>query len=189
VVKAFNAACRAGDYEKVLALGHAPTDSDREYLRSVVTLGSATERLRKAVAERFGPAAEYELDFGLPRDEESDDAVERIADGGNEAMVVMAAWKDVPLSDEHDEGVTRLVRRAGRWFVDSRPRGEGVGQLPQAITMNRVFARSADLTVPEVKAGKYVEPSDVAGAFRSRPFADIEPFRDLLPPELYGTAP
>lgn len=184
VVKAFNAACRVGDYERALALSHAPTDSGQEYLRSVVSLGSSTERLRKAVAERFGPAAEYELDFGLPRDEEFDDAVERIAKGGNDAMVVMAAWKDVPPSDENDEGVTRLVRRAGRWLVDSRPRGEGVDQLPQAITMNRVFARSADLIASEVRAGKYAEPSDVAGAFRSRPFSDIEPFRDLLPPEL-----
>lgn len=184
VVKAFLAACRAGDYERALALSYAPTELDREHLRSGVEFAAATERLRKAVAEHFGPAAEYELDFGMPRDVEFDDAVERIASGGEEATVVMAAYKDVPPSDEDTVGVIRLVRRDGRWLVGGRPRGEGVDQLPNTITLNRMFARSADLTVPEVKAGKYAEPSDVAGAFRSRPFNDIEPFRDLLPPEL-----
>ena len=186
VVKAFNAACGAGDHERALALSYAPAETDRQYVRSVVALGSATERLRKAVAETFGPAAEYELDLGLPRDEEFDDAVERIGSGGKEATVVMAAWKDVPRSGDGAAGLTRLIRRAGRWRIDARLRDEDREQLPQAIMLNRVFARSADLTASDVKAGKYADPADVAGAFRSRPLSDAAAFRDLLPPESSG---
>jgi hypothetical protein len=183
-VKAFNAACRAGDVEQAIALAYAPTEMDRESLRSMVAVGSATERLRTAVAEHFGPDADYEVDFGLPRDEEFDDAVERIAGGGREARVVMAAWKNAAPTEADAVGTTRLIRRDRRWLIDARLRGADGDEHRRGILLNRLFARSADLTMKDVKAGKFSEPNEVAGAFRARPFGDHEAFRDLLPLEL-----
>jgi hypothetical protein len=142
------------------------------------------ERLRDAVAEHFGPYADYELDVGLPRDEEFDDAVERIDSGGKGASVVMARWKNAPPSKEDPVGTTRLIRRNGQWLIDLRNSGADADQQTREVTLNRLYARSADLTIPEVKAGKYPDPNEVAGTFRSRPFTDPEPFRDLIPPEL-----
>lgn len=185
VARAFNAACRTGDVERALSFVYAATEAERDAVRAAVGAAVAMERLRKAVAERWGPAAEYELDFGMPRDEEFDDAVERVE--GDRAWVTMAEWKDLNDPKRLKAASTGLVRRGGRWLLDVHgvPGTQGWGDDPRhAALLARAFERSADLTVAEVKAGKYSEPSEVAGAFRSRPFTDEEAFRDLIPPDL-----
>ena len=186
VARAFNAATKAGDEEGVLALADVTTDDQRELVRAAVRTTAAIERLRRAVAERFGAAAEYELDFGAPRDEEFDDAEERVT--GERALVVMANYKDVKEINESAPGVTRLVRRDERWLVDMSLSDDSDPDGRHALVLSRLYERAAELTIADVKAGKYAEPSDVAGAFTSRPFDEPEAFKDLVPPEMRGAA-
>jgi hypothetical protein len=178
VARAYNAACKAGDLKTATALARAETKEEREYLRSVVELGAATERLKRAVAERFGKDADLELDFGLPADEEFDDAAARVE--GDRATVVMGEWKDVKDLPADHPGTVRLRRVGGLWRVEPAPGGaDAVAELRNQTLMDRVFARSADLTAAEVRTGKFKTPADVAGAFRGRPFDHPEIFRDL----------
>jgi hypothetical protein len=178
VARAYNAACKAGDLNTAATLAQAETKEEREYLRSAVEVAAATERLKRTVAERFGKDADLEVDFGLPADEEFDDAAARVE--GDRATVVMGEWKDVKdLSADHP-GTVRLRRVGGRWRVEPAPGGaDAATELRDQTLMNRVFARSADLTAAEVRAGKFKTPADVAGAFRGRPFDHPDAFKEL----------
>ena len=166
VARAFNVACKRGDHKTALRLARIDSRTERELVRSVVDVGTATERLKKAVAERFGPDAEYETDFGLPYDEEFDDAVQRVR--GDEALVIMAAWKDVKDPDpDSGSGVTRLTLRAGHWLVEVHPRKATDQEIRGMATLNQHLVRAAHRTLRDLKAGKYTAPSDVGGALRS----------------------
>ena len=165
VARAFNAACRQGDRATALRLARIDTRTERELAQSMIDAGAATERLRNAVGDRFGPDAVYETDFGLPYDEEFDDAVERIH--GEEALVLMAAWKDVPDPQPDGVGVTRLTRRTGQWLVELHPRDATEEEIRATTTLNRYLVGAADRTLRLLKAGRFAEPSEVGGAMRS----------------------
>src|SRR5688572_27096245 len=60
VARAFNSANRVGDETRALALSNAATDSERQAVRIAVRTAAAVQRVRRAVAQRFGPEAEYE---------------------------------------------------------------------------------------------------------------------------------
>jgi hypothetical protein len=189
VARAYNAAANAGDLCRALQLADASTELRRDLVRSVVNVGSALERLRKAVADRFGADTEYELEFGLPYDEEFDDAAERI--DGDRAFVIMAGDAKHARRPEDAQGTTRLVRLGGRWLVVPEPpdADQRAGKEPAdeeiraAIVMNQVFARSARLTLEKLKSGAFSEPSDVSGSLVDLPFSDPDAFKDLVPPE------
>jgi hypothetical protein len=130
----------------------------------MIDAGAATERLRNADGDSFGPDAVYETDFGLPYDEEFDDAVERRH--GDEALVLMAAWKDVADPQPDGAGVTRLTLRAGRWLIELHPRDAADDEIRATTMLNQALTRAADRTLRDLKAGKFAEPSEVGGAMR-----------------------
>jgi hypothetical protein len=165
VARAFNAACKRGDRPTALRLAHTDAPAERDLVNSAVDVAAALERLRNAVAARFGPDAPFELDFGLPYDEEFDDAAERIT--GDTALVVMAAWKDTAVPNPDGPGVTRLTRRAGQWLVETHPPNATPRDLRDTVTFNRTGIRAADQTRRALQAGKFKEPSDVGGALRA----------------------
>jgi hypothetical protein len=184
----FNAACRAGDVERAMSLALAPSEADREHVRSLVAMRSATERLRGAVAERFGPEAAAEPDFRLSDDEAFERAVSHAGDGGVSAgeglmvIVMLAALRESARENGGDlaAAATPLTRRGGRWLVDARQAKPGGAGYTPGPRFNFLLARAADQTAADVRAGKFAEAKEMATAFQSLVMSEL--LRDVLPP-------
>jgi hypothetical protein len=187
VAREFDAACRAGDVGRAMSLSLAPTEADREHVRSLVALRSASERLRGAVAERFGPEV-ARPDPGLADDEAFKEAVRHAGDGGVSGgeglmvIVMLAALREAARENGGDPAAaaTPLTRHGGRWLVDARQaKPNGVGYTP-GPRFNFRLARAADQTAADVRAGKFADPDEMLTAFQNRVLS--ESLRDLLPP-------
>ena len=114
VLKAIAAAVRGGDGERVVALCSLADEDEREFAQCASRYVTATATFRKAVAEKFGAAAEKELAalfeltpigrFGLLIETTVDQATESIEDGA--ARIQPAGQDDLTFW---------LVKSDGQW--------------------------------------------------------------------------
>jgi RNA polymerase sigma factor (sigma-70 family) len=128
VLHEFAAAVRAGDGEKIAALGKANNEQDRQLIQAATAYVTATGTFKKAVADKLGPEAARETSslfeltpvgrFALLIETTADKSPEVIE--GNVAMIQPPEIQDLTfwLVKENGRWLMSIERMTERWTAD-----------------------------------------------------------------------